>query len=80
MQVALRDPNPDEPVNLMGRLGIGSAVIAFASCCVRCWEYRHVPGIYRLNKPSRPEKVRPQKHTQRRRLRWLLPASPCRVP
>jgi len=25
---------------------------------VRCWEYRHLPGIYRLNKPSRPDKAR----------------------
>lgn len=24
---------------------------------VRCWEYRHLPGIYRLNHPSRPDKV-----------------------
>lgn len=25
---------------------------------VRCWEYRQLPGIYRLNRPSRPEKAR----------------------
>eukprot|EP00241_Pyramimonas_parkeae_P011229 CAMPEP_0114226850 /NCGR_PEP_ID=MMETSP0058-20121206/1463_1 /TAXON_ID=36894 /ORGANISM="Pyramimonas parkeae, CCMP726" /LENGTH=204 /DNA_ID=CAMNT_0001337625 /DNA_START=42 /DNA_END=656 /DNA_ORIENTATION=+ len=25
---------------------------------VRCWEYRHLPGIYRLNHPSRPDKAR----------------------
>jgi large subunit ribosomal protein L15e len=25
---------------------------------VRCWEYRQLPGILRLNKPSRPDKAR----------------------
>mmetsp|Transcript_32749 Transcript_32749/g.45455 ORF Transcript_32749/g.45455 Transcript_32749/m.45455 type:complete len:205 (-) Transcript_32749:225-839(-) len=25
---------------------------------VRCWEYRQLPGIYRLTKPSRPDKAR----------------------
>eukprot|EP00240_Pyramimonas_obovata_P014474 CAMPEP_0118926094 /NCGR_PEP_ID=MMETSP1169-20130426/3871_1 /TAXON_ID=36882 /ORGANISM="Pyramimonas obovata, Strain CCMP722" /LENGTH=204 /DNA_ID=CAMNT_0006867579 /DNA_START=57 /DNA_END=671 /DNA_ORIENTATION=+ len=25
---------------------------------VRCWEYRQLPGIYRLRKPSRPDKAR----------------------
>ena len=25
---------------------------------VRCWEFRQLPGIYRLNKPSRPDKAR----------------------
>eukprot|EP00877_Chromochloris_zofingiensis_P002324 jgi/Chrzof1/12092/Cz06g21030.t1 len=25
---------------------------------VRCWEFRQLPGIVRLNKPSRPDKAR----------------------
>lgn len=25
---------------------------------VRCWEYRQLPGIVRLNRPSRPDKAR----------------------
>eukprot|EP00242_Pyramimonas_sp_CCMP2087_P012052 CAMPEP_0198208192 /NCGR_PEP_ID=MMETSP1445-20131203/11583_1 /TAXON_ID=36898 /ORGANISM="Pyramimonas sp., Strain CCMP2087" /LENGTH=204 /DNA_ID=CAMNT_0043881501 /DNA_START=53 /DNA_END=667 /DNA_ORIENTATION=- len=25
---------------------------------VRCWEFRQLPGIYRMNKPSRPDKAR----------------------
>jgi large subunit ribosomal protein L15e len=25
---------------------------------VRAWEYRHLPSIYRIKKPSRPEKAK----------------------
>lgn len=25
---------------------------------VRCWEYRQLPGLVRLNRPSRPDKAR----------------------
>ena len=25
---------------------------------VRCWEYRQLPGVLRMNRPSRPDKAR----------------------
>merc|ERR1712032_1142878 len=34
-----------------------SDVLRFLLRC-RCWEYRQLPGIYRVNKPSRPDKAR----------------------
>jgi hypothetical protein len=65
-EVRLRDTRPsqslasshEEVAILMALLGcvFRSDVIRFL-LRVRCWEYRHLPGIYRLNKPSRPDKV-----------------------
>ena len=44
---------------------------------VRCWQFRQQPGIVRLAKPSRPDKVSEKERKTRRRRRPILsPLSP----